>query len=156
MPSTLFHYVVIAYRKVLCIVSCWSSLAAGAVFPAPHIYTNWLFCVHVPLNTNQSINQSIPSRIFCMELQLLQINSNKILVSSTPVWCDVLSYFQKCDTIDCWCCCCCLCYEQVMGKAEGSGENWHGHVTALTVAPEFRRLGLAAKLMHILEDISDK
>ena len=43
-----------------------------------------------------------------------------------------------------------------MGKAEGNGENWHGHVTALTVAPEFRRLGLAAKLMHILEDISDK
>lgn len=43
-----------------------------------------------------------------------------------------------------------------MGKAEGSGENWHGHVTALTVAPEFRRLGLAAKLMQILEDISEK
>ena len=53
-------------------------------------------------------------------------------------------------------CACCVLYELVMGKAEGSGENWHGHVTALTVAPEFRRLGLAAKLMHILEDISDK
>lgn len=44
----------------------------------------------------------------------------------------------------------------VMGKAEGQSENWHGHVTALTVAPEFRRLGLAAKLMHSLEDISEK
>jgi len=44
----------------------------------------------------------------------------------------------------------------VMGKAEGSAENWHGHVTALTVAPEYRRLGLAAKLMHSLEDISEK
>lgn len=44
----------------------------------------------------------------------------------------------------------------VMGKAEGSAENWHGHVTALTVAPEYRRLGLAAKLMYSLEDISDK
>jgi len=43
-----------------------------------------------------------------------------------------------------------------MGKAEGSSENWHGHVTALTVAPEYRRLGLAAKLMHSLEDISEK
>jgi len=43
-----------------------------------------------------------------------------------------------------------------MGKAEGSAENWHGHVTALTVAPEYRRLGLAAKLMHSLEDISEK
>jgi len=43
-----------------------------------------------------------------------------------------------------------------MGKAEGSAENWHGHVTALTVAPDYRRLGLAAKLMHSLEDISEK
>jgi len=44
----------------------------------------------------------------------------------------------------------------VMGKAEGSAELWHGHVTALTVAPEFRRLGLAGKLMNNLEDISEK
>ena len=26
----------------------------------------------------------------------------------------------------------------ILGKVEGQGENWHGHVTALTVAPEFR------------------
>ncbi|NXD94475.1 NAA20 acetyltransferase, partial [Chaetorhynchus papuensis] len=46
----------------------------------------------------------------------------------------------------------------VMGKAEGSKkrEEWHGHVTALSVAPEFRRLGLAAKLMELLEEISEK
>lgn len=46
----------------------------------------------------------------------------------------------------------------VMGKAEGSvaHEEWHGHVTALTVAPEFRRLGLAGKLMSVLEEISEK
>ena len=45
-----------------------------------------------------------------------------------------------------------------MGKAEGSvlQEDWHGHVTAVTVAPEFRRLGLAAKLMSGLEEISEK
>ena len=43
-----------------------------------------------------------------------------------------------------------------MGKAEGHGDNWHGHVTAVTVAPEFRRLGLAAKLMNILEETSEK
>lgn len=43
-----------------------------------------------------------------------------------------------------------------MGKAEGIGENWHGHVTALTVAPEFRRLGLAGTLMGFLEEISEK
>ncbi|XP_044730300.1 N-alpha-acetyltransferase 20 [Chrysoperla carnea] len=44
----------------------------------------------------------------------------------------------------------------IMGKAEGSGENWHGHVTALTVAPEFRRLGIAATLMSFLEELSEK
>ena len=43
-----------------------------------------------------------------------------------------------------------------MGKAEGVGENWHGHVTALSVAPEYRRLGVAAKLMNILEQVSEK
>lgn len=34
--------------------------------------------------------------------------------------------------------------------------DWHGHVTALTVHPNFRRLGLAAKLMSTLENISDR
>lgn len=47
-------------------------------------------------------------------------------------------------------------YIAVMGKAEGGGEKWHGHVTALTVAPEFRRLGLAGKLMNNLEQISEQ
>ncbi|XP_023341434.1 N-alpha-acetyltransferase 20 [Eurytemora carolleeae] len=44
----------------------------------------------------------------------------------------------------------------IMGKSEGVGENWHGHVTAVTVGPEYRRLGLARKLMDGLEVISDK
>lgn len=44
----------------------------------------------------------------------------------------------------------------VLGKAEGQGENWHGHVTAVTVAPEYRRLGLAQQLMNYLELITDK
>lgn len=43
-----------------------------------------------------------------------------------------------------------------MGKIEGHNENWHGHVTALSVAPEYRRLNLAAKLMKGLEQISEK
>lgn len=43
-----------------------------------------------------------------------------------------------------------------MGKAEGVGKLWHGHVTALTVAPEFRRMGLADRLMGILETVSEK
>eukprot|EP00271_Cylindrocystis_brebissonii_P015914 TRINITY_DN38994_c0_g1_i1.p1 TRINITY_DN38994_c0_g1~~TRINITY_DN38994_c0_g1_i1.p1 ORF type:complete len:175 (+),score=33.91 TRINITY_DN38994_c0_g1_i1:328-852(+) len=44
----------------------------------------------------------------------------------------------------------------IMGKVEGDGDQWHGHVTAVTVAPEYRRQQLAAKLMDILEEISDK
>ncbi|KAF8310844.1 N-acetyltransferase [Clavulina sp. PMI_390] len=43
----------------------------------------------------------------------------------------------------------------VIGKAEGAGTEWHGHVTAITVAPEYRRLGLARKMMELLERISD-
>lgn len=45
--------------------------------------------------------------------------------------------------------------DSVMGKVEGQGESWHGHVTAVTVAPEYRRQQLAKKLMNLLEDISD-
>ena len=44
----------------------------------------------------------------------------------------------------------------VLGKVEGMGKNWHGHVTAVTVTPEFRRLGLAGRLMRFLEDVSEK
>lgn len=41
----------------------------------------------------------------------------------------------------------------VMGKAEGRKELWHGHVTAVTVAPEYRRLGVAKQLMDSLETV---
>lgn len=44
----------------------------------------------------------------------------------------------------------------VMGKAEGTGKDWHGHVTAITVAPEYRKLGLAEGMMKLLEDVSEK
>ncbi|KAH8939638.1 hypothetical protein BDL97_15G045500 [Sphagnum fallax] len=44
----------------------------------------------------------------------------------------------------------------IMGKVEGHGDSWHGHVTAVTVAPEYRRQQLAKKLMHILEEITEK
>lgn len=43
-----------------------------------------------------------------------------------------------------------------MGKVEGQGESWHGHVTAVTVSPDFRRQQVAKKLMNLLEDVSDK
>ena len=44
----------------------------------------------------------------------------------------------------------------IMGKVEGVGEDWHGHVTAVTVSPDFRRLHLAQYLKNLLEEISDK
>mmetsp|Transcript_4112 Transcript_4112/g.6284 ORF Transcript_4112/g.6284 Transcript_4112/m.6284 type:complete len:121 (+) Transcript_4112:226-588(+) len=44
----------------------------------------------------------------------------------------------------------------IMGKAEGSDELWHGHVTALAVAPRYRRLGLAKNMMLNLESFSDE
>mmetsp|Transcript_27297 Transcript_27297/g.69489 ORF Transcript_27297/g.69489 Transcript_27297/m.69489 type:complete len:175 (-) Transcript_27297:393-917(-) len=44
----------------------------------------------------------------------------------------------------------------ILGKAEGSGELWHGHVTAVTVAPDFRRQHLAQKLMNLLEGVTEK
>ncbi|NXE77032.1 NAA20 acetyltransferase, partial [Cochlearius cochlearius] len=51
-----------------------------------------------------------------------------------------------------------LCMFTVMGKPPPSvaREEWHGHVTALPPPPEFRRLGLAAKLMAPPEEISEK
>lgn len=42
----------------------------------------------------------------------------------------------------------------MLGKAEGIGKLWHGHVSAVTVAPAYRRLGLAKTLMDDLETIS--
>lgn len=42
----------------------------------------------------------------------------------------------------------------VIGKAEGEGKQWHGHVSAVTVAPEYRRLGLASNLMSFTEMLS--
>ena len=39
-------------------------------------------------------------------------------------------------------------------KTEGSEKLWHGHVTAVTVSPEYRRLGVAKNLMAYLEDVS--
>ena len=43
----------------------------------------------------------------------------------------------------------------VIGKVEGQKELWHGHVTAVTVAPEARRLGLATELMGQLEAVTE-
>lgn len=50
----------------------------------------------------------------------------------------------------------CLVAALVMGKAEGQKELWHGHVTAVTVAPEYRRLGVAKQLMDSLETVGTR
>ena len=42
----------------------------------------------------------------------------------------------------------------ILGKAEGDKNLWHGHVTAVTVSQEYRRLGVAKNLMSYLEDVS--
>merc|ERR1719203_1909798 len=43
----------------------------------------------------------------------------------------------------------------IIGKVEGRGEDWHGHVSAISVAPEYRRTGIANRLMEYLEEISE-
>ena len=43
----------------------------------------------------------------------------------------------------------------VMGKCEGDGELFHGHVSAVTVAPGYRRQGLAKTLMGELELVTE-
>ena len=42
-----------------------------------------------------------------------------------------------------------------MGKVEGSPATWHGHVSALSVSPHYRRLGLSLSLMAELERTCD-
>jgi N-terminal acetyltransferase B complex catalytic subunit len=50
------------------------------------------------------------------------------------------------------------CCGYIMGKVEETGPKfpWHGHVTAVTVAPEYRRRGLARQLMLQLETVSER
>ena len=42
----------------------------------------------------------------------------------------------------------------MLGKAEGENQDWHGHISAVTIAPAFRRTGLARRLMEGVERIS--
>lgn len=43
----------------------------------------------------------------------------------------------------------------MMAKTEGKTHEWHSHITAVTVAPEFRRISLASKLCNSLEAMTD-
>ncbi|KAG1858067.1 hypothetical protein DFJ58DRAFT_715900 [Suillus subalutaceus] len=44
----------------------------------------------------------------------------------------------------------------ILGKAEGAQTEWHGHITAVSVAPEYRRLSLARNMCQRLEFASDE
>ena len=49
----------------------------------------------------------------------------------------------------------------LLGKVQGQKYNdeikdWHGHVSAVTVAPQYRRQGLARALMDYLEEVTIK
>mmetsp|Transcript_5604 Transcript_5604/g.7019 ORF Transcript_5604/g.7019 Transcript_5604/m.7019 type:complete len:177 (-) Transcript_5604:131-661(-) len=44
----------------------------------------------------------------------------------------------------------------ILGKAEGKSKLWHGHVSAVTVASNYRRIGLARTLMDVFENISSE
>ena len=44
----------------------------------------------------------------------------------------------------------------ILGKVEGEDKLWHGHVTAVTVAPIYRKQGLARAFMNLLEDVTTK
>lgn len=39
---------------------------------------------------------------------------------------------------------------------EGKGEDWHGHVTALSVAASFRSCGVGRQLMRCFEDTCER
>lgn len=43
----------------------------------------------------------------------------------------------------------------LMGKVEGREKDEHGHVTAVSVAPGYRRLNLARRMMRTLEAVSE-
>ncbi|KAL0222728.1 hypothetical protein P9112_002118 [Eukaryota sp. TZLM1-RC] len=44
----------------------------------------------------------------------------------------------------------------MIGKAEGENELWHGHISAVTISPLYRRMGLAKNLIEWLERQSEK
>lgn len=44
----------------------------------------------------------------------------------------------------------------ILGKVEGEEKLWHGHVTAVTVAPYNRKQGLARAFMDFLEHVTTK
>ncbi|ELP86356.1 N-acetyltransferase, putative [Entamoeba invadens IP1] len=48
------------------------------------------------------------------------------------------------------------CEGYLIGKVEGKDEKHHGHLTAITVSREFRRIRLSERLMYWLRQISEE
>lgn len=48
-----------------------------------------------------------------------------------------------------------ICTGYMLGKVEGRGKEWHSHITAVTVAWDYRRMGLAKTLVKELADRSE-
>lgn len=48
-----------------------------------------------------------------------------------------------------------LCSGYMLGKVEGAGWDWHSHITAVTVAWDYRCMGLAKYLVKELVDKSE-
>ena len=43
----------------------------------------------------------------------------------------------------------------LLAKVEGTGLDWHSHISAISVSPEFRKLGVARKLLDYFETVSE-
>jgi N-terminal acetyltransferase B complex catalytic subunit len=97
------------------------------------------------------------------EITIYTDTHHRALSSNLDVWTETYSITFYLSYLSRWPD---LCYLQeapdgramayVLGKAEGTHHDWHGHVTAITVAPEYRRLSLARNMMNLLERISDE
>eukprot|EP00922_Rhytidocystis_sp_ex-Travisia-forbesii_P002496 GHVS01003690.1.p1 GENE.GHVS01003690.1~~GHVS01003690.1.p1 ORF type:complete len:187 (-),score=29.01 GHVS01003690.1:229-789(-) len=93
----------------------------------------------------------IPSDLLCFG------NVNLDCYTETFFTSFYLSYFHQYPEMCVTAVCGDIIAGYVMGRVEGEGTDWHGHVTALSVAPEMRRTGLAKRLMQeILETVSEK
>lgn len=44
----------------------------------------------------------------------------------------------------------------LLAKVEGTGHEWHSHISAISIAPEFRKLGIAKLLLDWFESASEK
>lgn len=43
----------------------------------------------------------------------------------------------------------------LLAKVEGTGLDWHSHISAVSVSPEFRKLGVARFLLDYFETVSE-